>query len=92
MAGAMRTTDPMERLIEAALIDAGIRYEAEGDHDREGPLLDFYLPDHDIAIEVKRMHSPRIATQMARAPNVIVAQGRVAVEALAEMIRSWVTP
>ncbi|MDO7841055.1 helix-turn-helix domain-containing protein [Sphingomonas immobilis] len=83
----LRTTDPMERLIEAALIDAGIRYETDqggGTSHR----LDFHLPDYDVAIEVKRMHSDRTGAQMARAPNVIVAQGEVAVRFLAAAIRS----
>lgn len=81
------TTDPMERLVEDALIDAGIPFVA----DRDGGTahnLDFHLPDHDVAIEVKRMHSPRVAEQMSRADNVIVAQGEAAVRLLAAAIRS----
>lgn len=81
------TKDPMERLIEQALIDAGIRYET----DQGGGTahrLDFDLPDYDVAIEVKRMHTPRVAEQMARAPNVIVAQGEGAVRFLAAAIRA----
>lgn len=81
----LRTTDPMERIIEKALIDAGVTYEIDGDGGRY--LLDFYLPDADLHIEVKRFHSERIGRQMAQFENVIVAQGRVAVEALAAMIR-----
>lgn len=81
------TTDPMERIIERALLTAGIPFVA----DRNGGTshnLDFDLPEHGIAIEVKRMHSPRVADQMARAPNVIVAQGEVAVRFLADAITS----
>jgi len=37
-------------------------------------------------IEVKRFHTPRVAEQMARADNVIVAQGEAAVRYLAELI------
>lgn len=48
--------------------------------------LDFRL-DNGVEIEVKRMHSDRIAAQMARAPNVIVAQGETAIRYLAELIR-----
>lgn len=83
----LTTTDPMERIIEAALIDAGIVYTIESDS-RNPHKLDFDLPVLGIAIEVKRFHSPRIADQMARAPNVIVAQGEAAVLALAAMIRN----
>jgi hypothetical protein len=80
----------MERLIEAALIDAGIAYES--DNGGGSPAnLDFYLPAFDLHIEVKRLHSDRIAAQMARAENVIVAQGKPAVEALARMIAALPT-
>lgn len=66
------TTDPLEQQIEGALIAAGIRYEADY---RNAANLDFYLPDFDVYLEVKRFHSDRIAGQMARAPNVIAIQG-----------------
>lgn len=76
--------DPMERILEEALIAAGLRFTA--DHETEHKL-DFQLLDYDVAIEVKRFHSPRIADQMARASNVIVAQGEAAVRFLAAAIR-----
>lgn len=79
------TTDPMEQIIERALLTAGIRFVA----DRDGGTshnLDFDLPDHGVAIEVKRLHSERTGDQMKRAPNVIVAQGEVAVRFLADAI------
>ena len=85
------TTDPMEQLIEEALIDAGIRYET-GHGGSTSHHLDFDLPDHGVAIEVKQFHSPRIAEQMARAHNVIVAQGRPAVMFLADAIRAMKKP
>jgi hypothetical protein len=47
--------------------------------------LDFRL-DNGIEIEVKRFHTERIAAQMARAPNVIVAQGEEAIRFLADLI------
>jgi hypothetical protein len=73
--------DPMEMLIADALSRAGVRFE----HDFSGKTkgLDFYLPDHDLYIEVKRFHSDRISEQMSRAPNVIAVQGKIAVEFLA---------
>lgn len=80
-------TDPMERLIADALDGAGIAYTTDcGGGNPVG--LDFYLPDADLHIEVKRFHTDRIAEQMSRAPNVIVAQGKPAVEYLAGLIRS----
>ena len=84
----MLTTDPMERLIEAALLDAEIEFiPGRGGMTENG--LDFYLPRRDLYIEVKRFHSDRIAQQMSRADNIIVAQGERAVRQLAAMIRSW---
>lgn len=79
--------DPMEREIEAALIDAGIAFTTD-DGGQNETRLDFHLTDYDVAIEVKRFYSPRISEQMARAPNVIAAQGERAVRFLAAAIRS----
>lgn len=76
----------MERLIEEALIDAGVPFAMEGDKGERLPM-DFYLPELDIHIEVKRFHSPRVAEQMARVENVIAAQGEAGVRALAGAIR-----
>lgn len=60
--------DPMEETFERWLLDNDIIYTRE-DH---GPTrLDFYLPDYDVYIELKRFHSHRITEQMARAKNVI---------------------
>lgn len=79
--------DQMERLIEQALIDAGIRYVTDqgGGNDTR---LDFSLIDYDVEIEVKRFYSARTGEQMARSANVIVAQGEIAIRFLAAAIRS----
>lgn len=82
-----KTSDPMERIVEEALIDAGIRYNTDHGGGTEH-RLDFELPDLGVAIEVKRMHTPRSIEQLARAPNVILAQGEVAIRFLAAAIRS----
>lgn len=83
----LTTTDPMEQIIERALIEQRLRYTTDLGGGNPA-ALDFYLQDFDLHIEVKRMHSDRIAAQMARAPNVLVAQGEPAVRLLAEMIRA----
>lgn len=85
------TTDPMEREIEEALIFAGVPYQLEHEMP-DGHKLDFHLPDHDVAIEVKRFHTPRLADQMARYPNVIAVQGDKAVRAMANLIRHGAFP
>lgn len=81
------SSDPMEYLIETALLEVGIVYEKEGQLKGKHQRLDFYLPNKDLYIEVKRFHSPRAAEQLAHADNVILAQGRPAVEFLADAIR-----
>ena len=77
--------DPMELQVALALRAAGIPFLP--DRDGLNPSgLDFSLPEERVEIEVKRMHSPRIAEQMARVPDVIVAQGPRAVAFLARAI------
>lgn len=76
--------DPMEAIIAEALDRAGIAYTR--DHGGGNPSgLDFRLAN-GVEIEVKRMHSPRIAEQMARAENVIAIQGDEAVRWFAVII------
>lgn len=82
-----KTRDPMELIIEQALIDAGISYVTDQGGGSK-TQLDFYLPDFDVAIEVKRFYTARTGEQMARAPNVIAAQGEAAIRFLAAAIRS----
>ena len=80
------TSDPMERMVERALIDAGIAYVTDRDGRNES-RLDFRLIDYDVEIEVKRFHSPRIADQMARADNVIAIQGEPAIRFFCDVLR-----
>lgn len=83
-------TDPMERLIADALDNAGIAYVTDSGGGNPSNL-DFRL-DNGIEIEVKRFHTPRIADQMARADNVIVAQGEQAVRFLATLLAATPPP
>lgn len=80
-------TDPMERMIADALDVAENVYSTDSDNPAH---LDFYLPVSDVHIEVKQFHSPRIAEQMSRAENVIVAQGEKAVALLAALIKGCI--
>lgn len=78
---------PLEQRIAAALDAAGVAYRT----DFEGAVrehLDFYLPAYDVYIDVKGGHSDRTSRQMARAANVIVLQGNLAVELFAELMKS----
>ena len=73
-----------ERQIADALEEAAINFHREGrDVD-----LDFFLPDYAIYIEVKSFHSPRAIEQLSRHDNVILIQGRTAIDAFCSMLRS----
>lgn len=65
---------------------AGVEY-LTGDGGHNPSDLDFLLPNEGVEIEVKRMHSHRIAAQMEHAENVIVAQGPKTVALLAALLR-----
>lgn len=78
-------TDPMEKIIAEALDRANIRYTT-GYGGGNAVGLDFHLLDSDVHVEVKQFHTPRIAEQMSRAPNVIALQGEVAVRLFASLI------
>ena len=80
-------TDPMELIMRGALDRAGLRYTTD-QGGGNAACLDFHLTDFNIHIEVKQFHTPRVAEQMSRVSNVIVAQGREAVEWLAVRIES----
>lgn len=83
----LKSIDPMEQMIEDALLWVGEPYE------HEVPVgnrrVDFYLPRKGLYIEVKQFHTNRISDQMVRCDNIIVAQGRQAVQTLASMIMTW---
>lgn len=79
--------DPMELIIFNALNESNVSFVMD-DGGQNPSGLDFNLLDYGVEIEVKQFHSPRIADQMSRAPNVIAAQGRVAVKFLADAIRA----
>ena len=77
-------SDPMERIIAQALVAGGFSFVTDLGG-KNSTRLDFALPN-GVQIEVKRMHSPRIADQMARAPDVIAVQGEGAVRFFASLL------
>ena len=77
-------TDPVEKIVAAALDLRGIRYLCDGEGDTKA--LDFYLPDFDLYIETKRYHTDRVAEQMSRVENVIVVQGMSAAQTFAKLL------
>ena len=77
-------SDPIEKIIATALDARGVDYVHDGSGSTNG--LDFWLPTLGTYIECKAYHSPRIAEQMTRAPDIIVVQGIVAAHAFAALI------
>lgn len=78
--------DPVEKIIAEALDEVGI--ESCGERSPRGVRLDFYLPEYDLHIECKHLHSDRISEQMSRTENVIAVQGMRSAEWLAALIRN----
>jgi hypothetical protein len=62
-----------EKEVEELLIKTNIKYT-------RNQRLDFYLPDYDVYIEVKQYHSHRSIEQLASQENIILLQGKKAVE------------
>lgn len=88
-------SDGLERQLGEALTKAGIRFVHESQNKAQG--LDFYLPDHDVYIEVKRYHAERIERQMASKDNVIAIQGKPSLDffikhLLAQLLQPLPTP
>ena len=87
MTTPLRTTDPIEQIIERGFIAACLPYETEREHHPGREPLDFYLPTLGVYVEVKQFHTPRIEAQMARAKNVIAIQGEAAARAFVRMLQ-----
>lgn len=76
--------DELERQVAEALDEAGITYLHESEGGTNG--LDFYLPKKGVYIEVKKFYSERVLNQMKQADNVIVLQGKEAVNFFTQFI------
>ena len=78
---------PLEKAVGDALDAAGIVFLHESWGDPVTAELDFYVPDWNSHIEIKRFHTDRIAGQMSRSENVIVLQGENAVSAFCRLLK-----
>lgn len=67
-------SDELEQQVGEALSASKIKFE------RKGHRLDFFLPDFDVYIEVKKYHSERANAQLATQENIILVQGKKAVK------------
>lgn len=80
-------TDFLEESLGESLNGKGIEFIHESEIKTE-PVLDFHLPEHDIHIEIKQFYSDRIIKQLQSKQNVIVLQGRKAVDFFNKLISS----
>lgn len=69
----MNYSDELEKQIGDTLVKCGINFN-------RNQRLDFYLPDFDIYIEVKKYHSERSNSQLASQDNIILIQGKKAID------------
>lgn len=77
--------DELEAMVYHALMERHIEFKMTNT-----ARLDFYLPNQDIYIEVKRMFSPHIADQCKRVQNIIVLQGLDAVSAFCNLLKNGI--
>jgi len=73
-------SDELEKQVGEALSASKIKFE------RKGQRLDFFLPQYDVYIEVKKYHSERANAQLATQENIILVQGKKAVKMFCEQI------
>ncbi len=79
--------DNLERMVGVCLSENGIKFIHESEPHQD-QILDFYLPEYKIHIEVKRYYSERILKQLVDRENVILLQGIQAVYAFVRLIKS----
>lgn len=71
-------SDPLEQRVAEVLEKNNFKFIHESENN--GSSLDFHIPLYDVYIEVKKYHSDRISKQLAQKDNVIVLQGKKAVD------------
>ncbi len=79
-------SDHLEKKVAEALDGAGIDFVYEKENRTQ--ILDFYLPQYDVYIEVKQYHSDRISKQMKLRDNVIAVQGIKAVNTIVSILKN----
>lgn len=77
-------SDFLEKEIAETLSASDIRFihESKGKNQR----LDFFLPDHNVYIEIKQYHTDRINEQLKLKENIILLQGKKSVRLFKELL------
>jgi len=79
--------DYLEKDVADILEGFNVRYVHEyEDHKLK---LDFYLPDYDVYIEVKRFHAERSNRQLKSQDNVILIQGKNSIVFLKSLLEKF---
>lgn len=73
-------SDELEEKIGQALQEANILFT-------KNQRLDFFLPDFDVFIEVKKYHSDRSSSQLASEENVILLQGAKSISFFCKLLK-----
>ena len=76
--------DPIEREVALALQSAGIGFVTE----KQGAILDFYLPEYKTHIECKAYHTDRVSKQLQDTHEVILIQSSQAAKCFSDLIQS----
>jgi myo-inositol-1-phosphate synthase len=78
--------DDLEKQVADLLIERGVKFLHESQYNKgQDRVLDFYLPDFDVYIEVKQFHTERSSGQLSSQDNVILIQGRKSIEFLKQL-------
>lgn len=70
--------DHLEKALADFLVSKHISFIHESQNKEQ--VLDFYLPGHGIYIEVKQYHTDRVTKQLAAQEEVILIQGKKALD------------
>lgn len=76
--------DDLEERICKLLNFMNVDFIHESENKEQG--LDFYLPEHDVYIEVKKFNTDRVNNQLKSKDNIILLQGKKTIKFLEDMV------
>jgi hypothetical protein len=77
--------DHLEKKVGDTLESQGILFTHESTVSNQG--ADFYLPGYDVYIEIKQFYTERVTKQLENKDNIILLQGKDAVDLFCKMLR-----
>jgi hypothetical protein len=79
--------DDLEERISKLLNFMNVEFTHESENKEQ--VLNFYLPQHDIYIEVKKFHTDKVNNQLKLKDNVILFQGIKTIKFLEDMVYEY---